>query len=567
MLRLNRKHLDIKRYEVFMLACVVVATLARFVLIYYNWPTTNSDEGNMGILARHVAYNGEWPIFFYGLPYMGPLEGYIAAPLFHFFSPSLLTLRVALLAFFALFLICMYYLTRMLYTPGLALAIVVLLSFGSSSMILNQLKAVGEYPETEFFAAFISLLVIWLALSSHTLHEQARTTRRRVLSYGVLGLIVGLALWVDFLILPFVATGVVFLLLFCRRELRSWAGVSLGLGMIIGSFPLIIYNVTAPLDKNSFNILLDIHQSGAGQLVGISNVMLRRLVGTLIVSLPNATGYNPLCSLDTMPYFGTPHMDCILLQGAWGLAYLLLWGLAGVMIGRALWRKGPWQRRHDWTFEEKQQVIRQCGRLMLWICAGGTLFLYAISPDPVLVPMPTARYLICMLVALPVVLYPLWRGLPPLEKLFPRLNVHVKPMLIMRIGVLLFIALIYVLGTYRTFQEIPDAQAHYQQQGALVQHLLKLKATRVYSEYWTCNNLTFRSNEHIICSALDEQLGPGFNRYALYATEVKTSSHPAYVFPRDSKQASVLSSRIPNLNTAYRRADFGNYVIYVPIAQ
>src|SRR2546423_8195079 len=195
-------------YEWSMLVLVALGTLVRFVLIYNNWPTTNSDEGNMALVALHVAYNGEWPIFFYGLPYMGPLEGYIAAPLFHLFGSSIFTLRLGLLLLFALFLICMYYLTRLLYAEKFALAIVVLLSFGSSLLILLQLRAVGEYPEMLLFAALISLNASWLALSSHTSSRDAakRVKRRRIIVYGLLGLVVGLATWVDFLILPFVAT-------------------------------------------------------------------------------------------------------------------------------------------------------------------------------------------------------------------------------------------------------------------------------------------------------------------------------------------------------------------------
>src|SRR5205807_1829387 len=151
------KRFRIGPYELCMFAVVVVATVARLVLISYNWPVTNSDEGNMGLLAMHVAYRGELPIFFYGLPYMGPLEGYIAAPLFHLLGPSLFSLRVGLLPLFALFLISMYYLTRLLYMEKFALAIVVLLSLGSN-LIQQQLKAVGEYPEMELFAALIALL-------------------------------------------------------------------------------------------------------------------------------------------------------------------------------------------------------------------------------------------------------------------------------------------------------------------------------------------------------------------------------------------------------------------------
>src|SRR6266851_3045375 len=130
-LRKRQTHMYLKRirtspYERWMFVLVAIATLARFFLIYFNWPVTNSDEANMGLVAFHIAYQGDHPTFFYGLPYMGPLEGYIAAPLFRLLGPSLFALRLGLLLLFILFLICMYYLTRLLYTRGLALFIVVL---------------------------------------------------------------------------------------------------------------------------------------------------------------------------------------------------------------------------------------------------------------------------------------------------------------------------------------------------------------------------------------------------------------------------------------------------------
>src|SRR5438270_10086449 len=115
-------------YELSMFIIVAIATLERFILIYFNWPVTNSDEGNMGLIALHIAYQGDHPTFFYGLPYMGPLEGYIAAPLFRLLGPSLFALRLGLLPLFTLFLICIYYLTRLLYSRGLALFTVVLFS-------------------------------------------------------------------------------------------------------------------------------------------------------------------------------------------------------------------------------------------------------------------------------------------------------------------------------------------------------------------------------------------------------------------------------------------------------
>src|SRR5260370_3452526 len=95
-----------------------------------------------------------------------------------------------------------------------------------------------------FFAAFISLFVSWLILSYHRVDAQSRTTARRIFIYGVLGLVIAVALWVDFLILPFLGTVILLLLLFSRRELVSWAGISILLGTVIRAFSLLYYNLT-----------------------------------------------------------------------------------------------------------------------------------------------------------------------------------------------------------------------------------------------------------------------------------------------------------------------------------
>src|SRR5258707_8447632 len=98
-----------------MLVCVAGAALLRLVLIYFNWPYTDSDEGNMGVLTLHVALQGAHPVWFYGGNYLGPLEGYVAAPLFCLFGSSLFFFRLPFVLFFLFFLFCMYYLVFLLY--------------------------------------------------------------------------------------------------------------------------------------------------------------------------------------------------------------------------------------------------------------------------------------------------------------------------------------------------------------------------------------------------------------------------------------------------------------------
>ncbi len=562
-----RKYLKRMRFsanERWMFAIVVVATLARFILIYFNWPITNSDEGNMGLVALHIAYQGDHPTFFYGLPYMGPLEGYIAAPLFRLFGASLFTLRLGLLPLFAAFLICMYYLTRLLYTEKFALAIVILLSLGSGDIILLQIRAVGEYPEIELFSALIPLLAAWLALTSYTLiqGEARQRKRKRIIIYGFLGLAIGLALWVDFLILPLIAMTGLLLLLFCHRELFSWPGLSLLLGVIIGSFPLIFYNFTAPWDQNSLITLLSIHQDGAKEMLAQHLTWLHHLVGTMMISLPRATGANPVCSATAFPAFSplsTSTLPCIFFHGVWGAGYLILWIIATFLAIRIVW-----QYRHHFfkqkdSFEERQQLIYQCSQLILLGSVAITLVSYASSPKSAISPVITFRYLIMAFIAIPAVLWPIWNGLQ-LRKLPASRKTKIS--LLLRGSLLLLIAATFLSGTIRTFTEIPTAQAAYQREDILVQDLLHIGATRIYSEYWTCNRLTFHSREQIICSVLDDQLKPGFDRYMPYRFIVRAASHPAYVFPLGSKQVDVLKHQMLVSNMHYRVYTFEGYMVY-----
>ena len=161
-------------YVLLMLGLVVLATALRIALISHNWPVTNSDEAIMDLMALHVAYRGEYPIFFYGQGYMGAIQAYVGALLFHIFGVSIFSVRLGLVLMYALFLIGMYYLTSLLYTRSFALCVVGLLSFGSSDLLTMQVFANGGYAETRVFGVFIALMAFWLAYTSRPLQQQRK---------------------------------------------------------------------------------------------------------------------------------------------------------------------------------------------------------------------------------------------------------------------------------------------------------------------------------------------------------------------------------------------------------
>jgi hypothetical protein len=518
----------------------------------------------MGLMAKHIAERGELPIFFYGQSYMGPIEAYVGALLVPLFGASTFTLRLGLLGFFSFFLICMYYLNRLLYDRPLALATVGLLSLGSGDVLLHQLRGIGGYSEIIGLGALLFLLASWLALTTdpHGAAISPATRRKRWLCYGLYGFLAGFSIWTDQLILPWLATTGLLLLLFCHRELRWRAAACVLVGLLIGAAPLIYYNLTAPLNDNSLTTLIGLQHAGAAQMAAQHIPAIRQLIGSLLYALPAITGIRPLCPVTVLPLFGPTTVQkytCTAWQGSWTLGYLVLWGSAVRLAARQLWlqwRQEPAQRQ---TPGERRYTILQSARLLLLISAMLTLISYTISPAAALVPGPTSRYLVCLQIATPALLWPLWQGFTGIQQAE---NKRMQLAHIGRIALLLFIACILLMGTVQTFQDIPDAQQTYMQQENLVQSLSRIGATRIYSEYWTCNLLIFQSNEHILCSDLDASLTPAFDRYHPYTIAVHQGSVSTYVFQRGAAQLTSIENRLQQSHIAYQRYVFGNYIVY-----
>jgi hypothetical protein len=387
---------------------------------------------------------------------------------------------------------------------------------------------------------------------------------KRVALYGLLGLITGLALWVDLLILPFAAGVVLLLVLFCHRELLRWPALAFLAGLVAGAFPLIYYNLTAPFAQNSWYVLQSLQKSGAADMLAQHLTWVNQLSGTLFVALPMATGGSLHCPLGAIPPAGTPTaatLPCVLFQGGWGTGYLVLWLIAAGSAIYALWRYGMrLLRTRTANLEERQEAIRQFGRLMILASVGLTLLLYAKSPAPATAPDTSFRYLTCLLLAIPVLLWPVWRGLSVQRISSQRARAKLGQFL--RVGVLLLVAATFASGLLRTYLELPTAQDVYRRDEAVVQDLLRIGATRVYSDYWTCNVLTFLSHEKIICDALDTNLNPGYDRYLPYRAIVRAAPLPTYIFPLGTQQATAIRQRVGQAADRYRYYTFEGYIVY-----
>ena len=322
------KYFRLNAYGVAASAIIICAAIFRMTLMALTYPEVNSDEGTMGIEAMHIAFQGKHPIYLYGQNYMGVLEAYIAALFFRLFGVSAFTLRIGMLMMFVLFMVAMYWLGSLLYSKKLALVSLILLSLATADMLIQQLRAVGGAIETILFGALMFILAYRLASTAGL----KRTWR--VWTYFAWGWTVGIALWVHILVLPFVLCSGLLILIFCYREWRSLAIPALLMGFLLGGILLI-------RDYASISHAL-LMQSGAsgGSAAGVSHLLRRQVLSTLLWGIPLTTWVQPICPVTDLPYFGsgTPSVTCTLVQGGWGTGYLVLLAVGLIVAGGLCWR-------------------------------------------------------------------------------------------------------------------------------------------------------------------------------------------------------------------------------------
>lgn len=550
-------------YDLAAIVIIACALIFRVALTAFGMPIPNSDEGAMGLEAIHIAFQGQHPVFLYGQNYMGVLEAYIGAGAYHLFGVSLFSLRISMLMLFTFFLITLYFLTRLLYTKKLALFTLLLLSFASQDMIIQQLCAVGGAVETLLFGTLTLLLASWLALGSRQ-QDKLSQNGRRLAAYACLGFVMGFGLWCHVLIIPFLLAGLLLLLLFCHQELfTQWRSLLLLAAFFIGISPIIIHMLRTPQS----NVFLTAWNLFHTPPINTSQVTIaRRLSSTFLYGLPMETGLTPLCASQQLPTFGQTTLGtlpCTLEDGAWSLGYLTLLLSAYMLSALALWRS--WQLRRVqsqvWLSKERETFILNCARLLLLGTATITLTLYIMSPVTALKPWST-RYLVGLLVATPALIWPLWHRLAS-----DRRSGYARRLLQVgsRSCVLLLIASVLMFSTMGIIQTVPTAIAYNQNDASIIQSLKHLGIRHFYANYWTCYRLMFMSKEQLICGGRDRQLKPIGNRYQLYHAFVDNDSHAAYVYAPGDPDDSYFAQKLRHLGILYQVFTINSYHVYLPV--
>src|SRR5207302_2737734 len=111
-----------RAFHVGLVALLLVGLAARLAIIASPLGEIDGDEAVVGLMARHIAFLGERPVFYWGQPYLGSLEAFSAAPLFRLFDSSTLLLKLVPTAYSLGFLALSAILARRLFGPAVGLA-------------------------------------------------------------------------------------------------------------------------------------------------------------------------------------------------------------------------------------------------------------------------------------------------------------------------------------------------------------------------------------------------------------------------------------------------------------
>ncbi len=259
---------------------------------YRNDP--NADYAIVVEMVRDMAAFREWPVFFYGQPYMGSLEPSVSALLAMVFSPAPFVVCLGTALVGVLLLLAVHRWAAHVASPWAGVVAMALLVVGPPGYFQYMASPRGGY------ALGLLFIVILLDLSCR-LCETRRVSRSAWLA---LGLVAGLAFWNFWLVLPAVAAAGCLLLHAYRHRLFRARVLLPGLGgFLLGSLPFWCWNLRH--DWASFSL----SQGGAAPLIvgipgAVRSAIFRRLPKLLDPGLGAIAFYTAIVCLALLVLFG-----------------------------------------------------------------------------------------------------------------------------------------------------------------------------------------------------------------------------------------------------------------------
>lgn len=212
------------------LAVLVVGASVRLALLYR--PLLWYDEATTGIMGLAVL-RGELPVYFFGQPFMGALDAYLTAPFFVTLGVSARSLELVAVVVTLAWMALTVRLAWEAFGPRAALLAAVVIALPPDYLVRWSHEARPHYT----LAMTLGTLALLLALRTPTVES-----RRAPLHFGLLGGILGLAFWTNFLSVVYVPAVAVLVLWRLRGRLLPALLVGVP-GFALGSLPHWLYGL------------------------------------------------------------------------------------------------------------------------------------------------------------------------------------------------------------------------------------------------------------------------------------------------------------------------------------
>lgn len=229
-----------KRQHILLAGICLIGIIVRLDFLIAGGGVLDGDEAILGLMAKHIMEGRSFPIFFYGQPYMGSIESFLAAPIFYLFGISGYALLLVPTVLSLALLPLIYVMSRRFLSEGAALLATLYFAVPPQPLIIWSIKARGGFIETVFLGSIVFILL-----------ARAIRAESPPKPFG-LGLVLGISWWINFQALYFMLiSGFVYLCLLSRVRLSYYQSrlalylqhFFTGFGaFVVGSLPFWFYN-------------------------------------------------------------------------------------------------------------------------------------------------------------------------------------------------------------------------------------------------------------------------------------------------------------------------------------
>ena len=219
-------------------AALALGVVARVAGAWATRAIAEPDPAVVALMARHLAALKEFPVFFYGQAYMGSLEPMASALMVRLLGSTGFAVNLGPVLFAAAALFFLWRWARDAAGPWGGLAGLLAGLFGPLAYFQFQYAARGGY----MVALFVDALAVFAAA-----RLSARLRAGEEIGWGryfALGLLAGIGLWSNMIVVSALAAAVLLLLHGMRWKFwRHAAGVAAGLaGFLAGFSPWLVWN-------------------------------------------------------------------------------------------------------------------------------------------------------------------------------------------------------------------------------------------------------------------------------------------------------------------------------------